>query len=827
MEAQLGELSAALEAATQSAAQVPGRTDLDFYCSIDAGLQQSLARVREQLQATMVSMHAWLNDETHADNDELITSMTMPASFSSAIGDQVDQLLERADIYMDEFVGRRNVHETAKPDPAPSDALPASGPLPPHILNAQIPKPQRLFTTQPDNRAEQVWKRPLRFGKPHALVPQGYVDPAWNVRPDAVIAGMYGTEADARLNPYHVEIHRTPVPKAAFAEPVPVQPAPLDVSDPSKSTKACTFQWVDSADKLNTLLSHLQEPRVQEIAVDLEHHSKHSYLGLVSLMQISTRWGDWIVDTLVDDIRENAEQLNAVFTDPAKILVLHGADHDILWLQRDLGVYVTNLFDTYHATNVLNFSVHSLAYLLARYIEFDADKRFQLADWRIRPLPREMLFYARSDTHSLLYVYDRLRQELLAQGGEQAIAEVFVRSRATASKAYAKEPWDEDGNARGGWRTLWLRHGGDLALASPEKKAIEAMGKEERLARRLHRWRDQVARAEDEGAQYILSASNLLHIVFRMPCTAEEVKRTVPPTAQAVRARSAELAKVIQDEVRAWEDATRRRQDQGAAQLDELVQEEADDCGEAVVMPTPATGRVQGHQGAQIQAQLWETRPVQAEHHAPQLFNGMLTADPHGRISEAHVRASAPKRTSLFETPAYMQASVGTSSTLARIRGECVGMLERLVGGRAEDGGRVEEGQMGANVGAGFEASERTSTGADLEANERANVGAYTQTSTNTAPPTPDPIVQVSKKRWSKDKKRKCKEPTELTPSLEPFDYSNATSVLETARREEGLGLLGTQDASKRKSKHQDTKKSKSAKRKSDVRSGNRGKTFV
>lgn len=38
-----------------------------------------------------------------------------------------------------------------------------------------------------------------------------------------------------------------------------------------------------------------------------------------------------------------------------------------------------------------------------------ADKRFQLADWRVRPLTSEMLHYARCDTHYLLYCYDRLR----------------------------------------------------------------------------------------------------------------------------------------------------------------------------------------------------------------------------------------------------------------------------------------------------------------------------------------------------------------------------------------------------------------------------------
>ena len=41
----------------------------------------------------------------------------------------------------------------------------------------------------------------------------------------------------------------------------------------------------------------------------------------------------------------------------------------------------------------------------------DADKQYQLADWRLRPLTEEMAKYAREDTHYLLYTYDRVRPQ--------------------------------------------------------------------------------------------------------------------------------------------------------------------------------------------------------------------------------------------------------------------------------------------------------------------------------------------------------------------------------------------------------------------------------
>lgn len=57
---------------------------------------------------------------------------------------------------------------------------------------------------------------------------------------------------------------------------------------------------------------------------------------------------------------------------------------DIIWLQRDLGLYVNGLFDTFFACEVLNYGQKSLAFLLGKFADFSADKRYQMADWRMR-----------------------------------------------------------------------------------------------------------------------------------------------------------------------------------------------------------------------------------------------------------------------------------------------------------------------------------------------------------------------------------------------------------------------------------------------------------
>lgn len=87
-------------------------------------------------------------------------------------------------------------------------------------------------------------------------------------------------------------------------------------------------------------------------------------------------------------------QLNKVTTDPAILKILHGSNMDILWLQRDFGVYIVNLFDTGVCSRVLGLEQHSFKYILSRYCQENANKSLQLADWRVRPLPDDHQFYA-------------------------------------------------------------------------------------------------------------------------------------------------------------------------------------------------------------------------------------------------------------------------------------------------------------------------------------------------------------------------------------------------------------------------------------------------
>jgi len=78
--------------------------------------------------------------------------------------------------------------------------------------------------------------------------------------------------------------------------------------------------------------------------------------------QISIPSHDYLIDTLA--VRSDLSMLNSSFMNPGIVKILHGADYDVLWLQRDCGLYLINMFDTGLAARALGLSSASLAFAL-------------------------------------------------------------------------------------------------------------------------------------------------------------------------------------------------------------------------------------------------------------------------------------------------------------------------------------------------------------------------------------------------------------------------------------------------------------------------------
>ena len=155
---------------------------------------------------------------------------------------------------------------------------------------------------------------------------------------------------------------------------------------------------------------------------------------------------------------------------------------------------------------------------MAHYCGIKADKRYQLADWRLRPLTPEMIGYARGDTHHLLYVYDRLKQQLAAasvgNGGEaneettvsakDLIGEVLRRSR-DVCLTLARFPT----TCALAYHADYRKNGGGCDLDMRQLAVYAA----------LFAWRDRRSREDDESVGYVMPRALLLRIARGTPTT--------------------------------------------------------------------------------------------------------------------------------------------------------------------------------------------------------------------------------------------------------------------------------------------------------------------
>ncbi|KAI9293311.1 hypothetical protein K502DRAFT_306542 [Neoconidiobolus thromboides FSU 785] len=332
------------------------------------------------------------------------------------------------------------------------------------------------------------------------------------------------TSASNLPNPYEFEINNISYPEHMTKPSEPTMP---------KSLQETKYKVIKEQSELEELIKELEKE--QTIAVDLEHHDYRSYHGFVCLMQLSTSDCDYIIDTL--ELRKELFELNRIFANPNIVKVFHGADQDIIWLQRDFGIYVVNMFDTYHASCALQLEKKSLAYLLKKYVNFDANKAFQLADWRVRPLPKPMLDYAKSDTHFLIYIYETMKNELIQESNAVSLNLLFhtlTNSQQVCLQRFMTYPYDmEHGLNPGSW------------AKQLEKWIVPINFAQTEAFKQLHAWRDHLAREQDESPRYILPGHMLYALALKLPKDSAEVLACTNPIPPAIRMYASDLAILI------------------------------------------------------------------------------------------------------------------------------------------------------------------------------------------------------------------------------------------------------------------------------------------
>eukprot|EP00977_Amphora_coffeiformis_P015985 scaffold4833_cov233-Amphora_coffeaeformis.AAC.20 len=554
----LKDLLASLASGARAVSGIPVEDDYSFQASFPE-FAAALNDAQESLRGIVFDI---LEDQTDIQHDDEVDDpflLEQAADLCDVMMEQLESYLQQSgsesgQVLQDFAQSARN--RSKKSFRAMMDGI------------VEMEKPQKIYGINiPDNRRRMPFIPKVHPKKPHGTTPLdlslkngsgwesrfGGTKSAVKIPDDMVlpkkhVAHPYQTEIETFR--YTTSQLKTPLDSLPTL-PMPKGPSPLP------------FTWVDTTKALDDLARQLRS--AGEIAMDLEAHNYRSFAGFLCLMQISIRGKDQSVHSFLVDTLALHGHLNAALADPladpAIVKIFHGADSDIAWLQRDLGLYVVNLFDTGRAARALKFSSASYAYLLMRYFGIQADKTYQLADWRQRPLPADMKEYAVQDTHYLLTIYDCLRFELIKQK-ETSIEEVLDVSRKVCLIRYAGE-----GFRPSGYQALMGRGRGsktELRLTETQESVLAA----------LWDWRDATARKLDESVSYILPNDSLWRLALSMPRNLTSLQTLFQPMPANLMTLSADLLHVIKEASSAGE----RKSDSRRANYDE--EEDDDDLDE-------------------------------------------------------------------------------------------------------------------------------------------------------------------------------------------------------------------------------------------------------
>lgn len=258
------------------------------------------------------------------------------------------------------------------------------------------------------------------------------------------------------------------------------------------------YELVDEQKGVDAMAGALSEEPC--IGFDLECASGlHHYEKRVCLIQLASPGASYIIDALAG---LDLSPLRKMLEDPAVEIVMHDADFDMRSLDRDFGWRPRNIFDTLIAARLCGHRQFGLSSMLEQHFGVKGSKRFQRADWTIRPLPEAMLEYAACDVRYLIELRDRLDAELKRLGRADWAAVRFAER-----EMLRFEP---------DTRPLFARVKG--ARDSCDSRALAVLNE-------LAELREEISKSLDLPPFRVISDEALIDLAVKPPRDVEDVKR--------------------------------------------------------------------------------------------------------------------------------------------------------------------------------------------------------------------------------------------------------------------------------------------------------------
>jgi ribonuclease D len=254
--------------------------------------------------------------------------------------------------------------------------------------------------------------------------------------------------------------------------------------------------WVDRYEQLKLMAVDLANHPL--ISVDTESNSLYVYHEQVCLIQFSTGETDYLLDPFsLPDL----SILGSIFANPNIEKIFHASEYDLICLKRDFHFTFKNIFDTMMAGRILGRTAIGLGSMIEEEFGIVLDKRYQRANWGMRPLSKAALAYARLDTFYLIPLRSRLITALQDCERWDLAVEDFKRMCSVSASN------NDNGN-----HTTWKIPGSQNL--NPQQAAV---------LQELCRYRDMQAQKQDLPPFKILGNQVLVDLALTCPQSRDEL----------------------------------------------------------------------------------------------------------------------------------------------------------------------------------------------------------------------------------------------------------------------------------------------------------------
>lgn len=215
------------------------------------------------------------------------------------------------------------------------------------------------------------------------------------------------------------------------------------------------YKIIETPQELFELVNYFYSKEIHCLAMDFEEESNlHIYGEHLCLIQLYDRTNYYIIDAWkIQKYSDGIEALRFLLESPIE-KIMFGCASDAAIVRKSLKIKLCNVYDTRIIAMSLGL-MGNLTSIIEHCLHIQTDnlgfkKKYQQANWTVRPISEEQLQYAMDDVRYLFDIKSVLQNEFKTLSMQEQKKTLFAMHHCAEQKHKNKPGWTKIGN----WSTM-------------------------------------------------------------------------------------------------------------------------------------------------------------------------------------------------------------------------------------------------------------------------------------------------------------------------------------------------------------------------------------